>query len=350
MSVTKYDYLIIGQGLAGSILAYRLIKCGKTALVIDNEHATSSSKVAAGIINPITGHRLNITAGFEQYQPIAECCYTEMEEEFEVSLYKNVAQSRLIKNQGQFDYLQHRQQQGEYVDLLGEHEFASSYFCDNEFGSIKIKRSAVVDCKNLLTACKAWLCAQDSYLATKFDYAELSQSELGIEYKNVCGNRLIFCEGYAAVHNPWLLDLPFKPAKGEILSIKLDDESTQTASMLNWGNWLAPTSEPNVAKLGSSFEWADLSLTPSLATTEKLLDSLHTNTHAHGQVIATEVGIRPTTRERLPFIGQVGTLKNAYCFNGFGSKGCLLIPHYANLLCAHLIEGSALPEEVTKWL
>ena len=31
----KYDYLIVGAGLFGSVFAHEAVKCGKTCLVID---------------------------------------------------------------------------------------------------------------------------------------------------------------------------------------------------------------------------------------------------------------------------------------------------------------------------
>ena len=71
MSAPHVDFLIVGQGLAGSILALNLQQRGKSVLVIDNEHYGSASQVAAGLINPVNGHRLNLTDNFEQYWPVA---------------------------------------------------------------------------------------------------------------------------------------------------------------------------------------------------------------------------------------------------------------------------------------
>ena len=56
-----YDFLIIGQGLAGSALAYQLLQAGQKVLVIDNQYANSASRVAAGLLNPITGNEMKKT-------------------------------------------------------------------------------------------------------------------------------------------------------------------------------------------------------------------------------------------------------------------------------------------------
>ncbi len=53
----KYDYVIIGQGLAGSALAWRLYFNNKSFIILDSEEKFSASKAALGIYNPITGRK-----------------------------------------------------------------------------------------------------------------------------------------------------------------------------------------------------------------------------------------------------------------------------------------------------
>jgi len=118
--------------------------------------------------------------------------------------------------------------------------------------------------------------------------------------------------------------------------------------MMSWDKWLVPLG--STAKLGSSFAWDDLDLSPNEKIKKTLLDSLRNNTQVSADVISHEVGIRPSTRQREPFVGKLSNLDNAYCFNGFGSKGCLLIPHYVDLLSKHLLQQSPLPSKVTQWL
>jgi glycine/D-amino acid oxidase-like deaminating enzyme len=55
MATTDYDYLIVGQGLAGTSLAWHLKESGKKILIVGDSSLPSSSKVAAGIFNPLTG-------------------------------------------------------------------------------------------------------------------------------------------------------------------------------------------------------------------------------------------------------------------------------------------------------
>ena len=56
-----YDYIIIGQGIAGTVISHQLREAGQTVLVINQTHANASSRVAAGIINPVTGRKMSLT-------------------------------------------------------------------------------------------------------------------------------------------------------------------------------------------------------------------------------------------------------------------------------------------------
>ena len=48
MMKAKYEYIIIGQGIAGSMMAHTLLSRGKNILVIDQFHPNSSSNIASG--------------------------------------------------------------------------------------------------------------------------------------------------------------------------------------------------------------------------------------------------------------------------------------------------------------
>lgn len=345
MPASQLDFLIIGQGLAGSILAIELIRRGQSVLVIDNAHRGSSSKVAAGIINPITGHRLNLTEGFVDYFKAAEQFYLYAERIFGQSLISEIAQSRLIKNQGQANYFDKRLNEIDYQSFL-EVSRDNTSFNQTEFGCASIKNTSLVDTKSLLSLSRKWLQNQGAYLEEKIDYSKIEFSESNVVCQGIKTTKLIFCEGYQAKNNPWIERLPFKLAKGEVLTVEAENGPN---SMLSWGNWLVP-SDTDTYKLGSSYDWNDTSLAPTEAVKQKLLGSLALQTSIEASLIKHEVGVRPTTTDRNAFVGSISTLKNAYCFNGFGSKGCLTIPAHAELLCEHLLNDKPLPEKLTKWL
>jgi glycine/D-amino acid oxidase-like deaminating enzyme len=339
--IENYDAIIIGQGLAGSLLAWEFIQRGKNIIVIDNHHNGSSSIVAAGIINPVTGHRINITQDYDKYIKVAQSSYAGLTKAFGPTFIKEVPQLRLIKNQGQYDYYLKRLQEPIYSSLIERPLKEHSLYKDNGFGVGKVKQTYRVDTKKLLSYLQKFLIEKGALIRHKIDYNDIHFRSRGVEIKadkTIKANRLICCEGYQAIHNPWFKNLPFKLAKGEILTLSLDQEINY---MLNWGSWMLPINH-KTAYLGASYDWQDISLKTHAESAQKLLNSMQEKTIYTGSIIEHQAGIRPTTHARKQLIGHHPEQKNLYCFNGFGSKGCLTIPHYANQLAEHICSGTPL--------
>ena len=58
--------LIVGHGLAGAILAHTLIDRGLRVTCTEGKINHSASRIAAGLINPFIGPKLNIPLDFQQ--------------------------------------------------------------------------------------------------------------------------------------------------------------------------------------------------------------------------------------------------------------------------------------------
>ncbi len=337
-----YDIIIVGQGIAGSLLAWELIQRKQRVLVVDNHHIGSSSTVAAGIINPITGHRINLTSDFSHLLQHAKSTYTQLHETFGQEFISLIPQARLIKNLGQKSYYQKRLKQKEYSPFLEPLITSHTDLKQNGLGVANIHQSYRVHVKPLLVELKKWLQQRGAMLEKSLKYDDISITHnlvtLSDSSKHITARSIIFCEGHQAIHNPWLQDLPFKLAKGEILTVKT---AKPVNTLLNWGNWLLPIDE-NSAYLGASYQWHDSSLDVNQQVSDSLMNNLEEFTHIDASVIEHQAGIRPTTINRKLFIGQHPKHQNLYCFNGFGSKGCLTIPYYAKTLAQHFVDGSAL--------
>ena len=53
----NYDFIIIGQGIAGSVLSWYLLERNLKFLVVNDPKKNSSSTAALGVYNPITGKK-----------------------------------------------------------------------------------------------------------------------------------------------------------------------------------------------------------------------------------------------------------------------------------------------------
>ena len=72
------DILIIGQGICGTFLSWYLQRAGISHVVIDHPQSNTASKVAAGIINPVTGRRIVKTWLIDEVMPFAQQAYAEL--------------------------------------------------------------------------------------------------------------------------------------------------------------------------------------------------------------------------------------------------------------------------------
>ena len=331
-----------------------LVRNGTSVKVIDCALDGRASAVAAGIINPITGHRFNLTDNFAESMQHASKMYQQLHKELGVSFYRAIDQQRVIKNSGQAHYFNERLKDDAYASYLTKYT-EGTRFTATPFGVAAIHGTGVVNVAELLTCVRQHLKQHDALLEQEFDYAELRLEHALVHYQGLSAKRVIFCEGYRAIHNPWLAHLPFVLSKGEVLTVT-DREAVPFKGLLNWGQWLVASQGGDTAKLGSNYQWVNLQQSNLLNghtnqdVANKLLASASRQLNYTLEVTQHEAGIRPTTKHREPFIGPLATSSNLYCFNGFGSKGCLTIPGYCELFSEHLIQQSELPHKLTQWL
>ncbi|MCC6762474.1 MAG: FAD-dependent monooxygenase, partial [Chitinophagaceae bacterium] len=70
--------LIVGQGLCGTWLSFWLQQLGIDCVVIDEARPNTSTRVASGVINPVTGRRMTRTWMADEVIPFAAHAYEEM--------------------------------------------------------------------------------------------------------------------------------------------------------------------------------------------------------------------------------------------------------------------------------
>jgi glycine/D-amino acid oxidase-like deaminating enzyme len=74
----QVDFLIVGQGLAGTLLALALRARGQKVAVVDDGWKSSASQVAAGLMTPLTGRRFTLTPSYPELFAFAERRLTEL--------------------------------------------------------------------------------------------------------------------------------------------------------------------------------------------------------------------------------------------------------------------------------
>lgn len=333
------DVLIVGQGLAGSLLAWLLIQQGYRVMVVD-DGAENASQVAAGLINPIPGRRLLKSPDVDACLSAAKGLYQQLQQQFQQPFFVELPMLRVLINQQQRSYAHQRQTQSAYQTYL-ESGFIRCEQIKAEFGLLQQQQTGYLKTRALLSAIKAYLQANNSYRCCGFIYQDL-RLQPPLQWQDLSPKHLVFCEGHQGRFNPWFGQLPFQPVKGEILTCQVAEHCPE--KIINYGHWLLPLGG-GLFKTGASFETRQIDNLPTQAAKQTLLNSLKTvcPNLANIQLIAHQAGIRPATLDKQPLIGTHPRHHQLHIFNGFGSKGSLAISWYAQQFINYLQQQQPLP-------
>jgi glycine/D-amino acid oxidase-like deaminating enzyme len=196
-------------------------------------------------------------------------------------------------------------------------------------------QTGYLDTTALLDRLDEYFIQHNACLRKTVNYEDIIIDTDAVHIGDAHAQRLIFCEGYRAITNPWFDWLPFKPAKGEILTIKIEQHDID--EIINAGKWLLPIGN-KLYRFGATYEWQQL----DECTTDKArLELLQAFAQLMSQnspvkLVRHEAGVRPCTKDTMPYIGLHPQYPRLGIFNGFGSKGSLMIPYYAKQFSAIL--------------
>jgi glycine oxidase len=374
-----YDFLIIGQGVAGSILALQLLKAGKKVFIIDKappglfikaaKKVTGNEKdnlllkysdyfyprlkkllgdnfrpkVIGGLITPVTGKRFTKTWLADTLLPYAEHFYISLEKEINAAFFKPVPIVRIFADVRQANDWDVRLADPSYNDFVDSDYIFNNRQIHYPHGYTVFKQGAVIDGSKMLYAFYKYFkkakCIKKTDIATE----RIEIKEKYIEAAGISARTIIFCEGWQAVRNPLFKWLPFMPAKGELLIIK--SPGLNLKEVINRGIFIRPLSN-DLYLSGSTYSWSDNSLTPTKQARDEISTKLKTLIRTNFNIVEQLAGIRPTVKGRRPFAGQHPEYKNVYIFNGLGTKGLLLSPYFAQQLQQHLLENLPLNSEI----
>jgi len=337
------DYFIIGQGICGTMLSWFLHKEGKSFVVMDDGNDYSSSKIAAGIINPITGRRYVATWMIEEIMPFAIQTYSELSTYFNT----NLAFEKSI-----IDFFPSPQMRNAFVDRITENDtYLHSYpdqnhfnqYFNYDFGCGEIRPAYLVNITLLLELWRKKLLEQHALIERNFDVNAVKYNDDSISYENITAHKLIFCDGVVATKNPWFQLLPFAPNKGEALLIETEWLTNQ--HIFKKGIMLAPLPAVNHYWVGSNYQWEFENDQPSEQFYKQTTTLLKHWLKEPFKVLSHKAAVRPATIERRPFVGFHPLFPNIGILNGMGTKGTSLAPYFAQQLTQHLVYNFPIADE-----
>ncbi|MCA9393945.1 MAG: FAD-binding oxidoreductase [Candidatus Omnitrophica bacterium] len=330
------NYLIIGQGIAGSSLAYHLLKAGARVVIVDHHHHESSSVVSTGILNPLSGKRFALTPGYDQYFAAATEFYADAAKLFSETFFEPMPVVRLLRSKSEGDKLQRKIETGEISDYIFK-QYSPGHFqsllCDDQ-GAVEIRHGGVCHTSRLMEVLKQYFIRKGCLVNERFYYDEIGFSADGAIYQGEEFDKVIFCEGYKAQFNPWFQHLNFKSIKGEVLRVRMGRRDISRRVLLR-GTWLAP-STGDLWAAGGSAATDELDGLPTAAGHDTIMDGLKNIIHTDAEVLHHQAAVRPFLNHQNPIVELHPRFPQMAIFNGLGSKGFLVAPWLAKHFAANL--------------
>lgn len=338
------DYIIIGSGLASSAFVELALNNNKKLIVV-SDHSHQSSQVAGGLFNPVVLKRYTPTYNAKNQTEKMFTFYHEVEKKYNNQyLSKNPLFRKFASIEEQNNW------------FIASDNILLNYFLDSDihqlnnhylpanYGFGKVNFSGWVNVKKYLSDFENHLIANNLLINEPFDYTSLFQNDNQTwEYKHFTAKNIVFCEGYGVLKNPYFNNLPMIGTKGELLTIHAPKLNLK--ELIKSNIFIIPL-ENHYYRVGATYEWDDKTKVPTEDGKRELIEELNKTITCDFEIVEHEAEIRPTTKDRKPFVGEHPLYKNMYILNGLGTRGVVQAPDLADSLF-HLIENKTpLPIEI----
>lgn len=335
------SYIIVGQGLAGTTLAWSLYKENIPFVIIDNHYKYCASKVAAGLYNPVVFKRMVKSWMVDDLLPVADDFYAYCEEILETKFWHKLPIKKIFVNEEEKNLWRKKSAENVYLGAIEEDVTINEI--DSKEGLGEVNNAGWLDVPLFLEKSKEFFIAQKLLLQQHFNYADIVHSENQVSYKEITAKGIVFCEGFQMLNNPYFSELPLIPTKGEVLTLEVKKFNPNCT--LNKGVFLLPLSN-NTFKCGATYEWHTTQAEITEKGKKELEEKLQKFLKADYSILQHEAGIRPTVVDRRPLLGSHPQYKNVSVFNGLGTKGVMLAPYFAEVMKGFLLDKVMLSEEI----
>lgn len=339
-----FDFIITGAGLAGSSIAYELVKRGYKVLRIASS-APPASMAAYGMLNPVHIRNAQLSWKAKEIYPQALTFYRELEEVLQINYFKETDIYHLL---GSDEEAVHWRQQAETGMLgnfcQGEVEYISEASLIAPHGCIKITGALYVDVPLMLTHLHQWL---DKHQSPLLFYEANEQVwnyfPSGVQMNEFHAGFVIHCEGVYALRHPLWKNIPFRPCKGEVLTLQFHEPAPQV--ILHKKIFLIPLTN-GTYKAGATYEWDDLTNNTTQEGTVELVHQVQRITNASFIIKEQVAGIRPAVADRRPVVGIHPSYPSIAILNGYGSRGLILNSYACDALISHILYQTPIASDI----
>ena len=332
------EFVIIGQGLAGTALAWQLRRRGRGVLVVDRERG-GCSRFAAGLLTPVTGKRLAKSWRWDELFPAAEAFYRAAEAVTGAAFFHRRPALRLFATEAERARYEQRIATGPAQPGVNADWFHAP------LGGFEMD-AARLDVPRYLGSSRDYFRAHGAYREADVEARDIELTADGVRIPalDLEAETLIFCRGFTSDSDPWFGEIPFNAAKGELLTLRVPGLAEER--VVHRGVWLAPVGN-EVFRAGSTYTWNPLDAIPTAEGRAEIEAKLCAILRMPFEVIDHRAAVRPVIDAGLPVLGRHPRFPRLAYLNGLGSKGSLLAPFFANQLAAHLCGEGEIEQQVS---
>jgi glycine/D-amino acid oxidase-like deaminating enzyme len=345
----EVDYIIVGQGIGGTLLAYLLRKRGASVMVVDRPQPDAASLVAAGTINPITGRKYVKSWMIDDLIPAAKEIYGQISADYGIEACRPVNILRVLTTAEEENTWLSKSADPQVGHYIVEPPDASQ--CEGRLSDAmaygELKGCLQVRMVEILTAVRNDVRQTDSLREETFDYDQLHITDSGVTYQGIAASACIFAEGHAVRYNPYFSTIKWQPVKGEVLRIRIP--GAPFTKVVRHRIFITHLQD-DLYWVGARYIHNFVDAEPTADERAYLVAELDKVLDIPYEVVDHQAGIRPAVSGRRPVVGPHPMHPRLYLFNGLGTKGASLAPYFASQLVDHLLDDEPLDEAVTKLL
>jgi glycine/D-amino acid oxidase-like deaminating enzyme len=337
------DYLIVGSGLAGIAFAETALRNNKTILVI-NDDSQNSSKVAAGLYNPVILKRFSEVFQGKYQMDLLDVFYKNIEDKLLISCdIKMPIYRKFFSVEEQNNWFA-ASDKPNLAPFLSTKVISKKYQgIESPFGYGEVLHTGYVDTTVLLNNYNSYLVSQNLYLKATFEYSEIVFHEDFVQYKAISAKHIVFAEGFGLHANPFFNYLPLDGTKGELLIIKAPQLNLDV--IVNTSVFILPLGN-DLFKVGATYNWEDKTSTPTEEGKQELVDRIKEILTCDFEIISHFAGVRPTVKDRKPMIGTHKNHDRLHILNGLGTRGVMLAPAMAKDLFDYIESSKPLDRSI----
>lgn len=327
----RVDAVIIGQGLAGTAMAWEMLGRGQRIAIIDPDRPVTCSKIAAGLVTPLVGARASLSWRWGEMWAAANLFYTELEQRLGAKFWHVHPSVRLYASAQQRADFERRFPSWPDIEV---HAHIPPDGIDAPFGAFSMSPAARLDTAVYLRASRTFFQRTAVVIDGAFDW------DGGLAGHGLEAAHTVSCQGVRERDSGPFARLNLHPARGDILAIQCD--ALELPHVVHGQAWLVPDARlAGRFRVGATYErGCGASPNPEAVRTQ-LEQRLQTFMMAPYHVLDQVSSVRPASYDKKPLLGRHPELGGMWVLNGLGSKGALLAPWCAQHLADAILKGCA---------